>query len=258
MKKLLMVFLGVAAVCLLGLVSMFSVSGELVKVADNFFTAIRHNDLKQADTYLSDHFQSVVSRPELEAFVATHSLTEFSESDWKARTINSERGSLLGAIKAGSDTDLPVVIRFVRADSQWKIYSILIPEIDNPEAMTDLMIPSSREQVRLVSESMRVFSESLKARSMEAFYGYVSNLWQKQFTVEHFDRFFAELYETGIDLSELPGHDPHFYPDAMINDKGRLIIMGDYLETPVKLSFEHSYVYEGLSWKLAGFQIDVE
>ena len=51
---------------------------------------------------------------------------------------------------------------------------------------------------------------------------------------------------------------PQFDGPGILDDDGILLITGHYPTRPSQVSFEHGYIYEGLSWKLVQFMVDVK
>jgi hypothetical protein len=54
----------------------------------------------------------------------------------------------------------------------------------------------------------------------------------------------------------LEGLTPVLSSDAKIEENGVLLLTGQYLTKPSQVNFEQKYVYEELSWKLIGFNIE--
>lgn len=258
MKKLISILLGVVGVFVLAIVAVFFFTADMVRSADEFFTAVKDKDIDNAYLYLSEDFKSNISKSELERYLTNNSLDEYKDASWESRSINGGRGSLIGSVTTETGGVVPVTLNFVKGEDGWKIYSIQKPSPGFQDEITNVEIPSPEEQVELVSKSMYVFAESVNAKSMERFRSHVSRLWQKQFTVEKFDEAFKSFYELGVDLTVLDNFSPQFSSTPSIDEFGVLVIAGSYPTEPKQVHFEQKYIYEGLDWKLMGFSVNIK
>lgn len=258
MKKLGKILLGIVGVFIIAMAAVFFFTADMVTSADKFFAAVKSKDMKEAYTYLSEDFQAGVSQSDLTLFLKQQRMDTFKEVSWGSRSINGSSGSLTGTITNESGGVIPITLSFVKGEEGWKIHYIQKESSGIQEESSPRQMPSEQKLVQLVSKSMHVFAESVNAKSMTIFRTHVSNLWQKQFTVEQFDQAFGNFYDTGINLTVLEKYSPQFSAKPKVNEDGVLIITGHYPTKPSQVKFTQKYIYEGLSWKLLGFSIDVE
>ena len=258
MKKLISIFLGVVAVFVLALVSVFYFTADMVTSADEFFLAVKDKNIQQAYTYLSEDFQASTSEIELENYLQKNRIHKYKEASWESRSMNGGRGSLTGSITTESGGVVPITLNFVNSDNGWKIYSIQKPSSGIQEESTPLALPSEQGQVALVNEAMLVFAESVNEKSMSKLHKYSSNLFQKQFGVEKLDEAFGTFYELGIDLTLLKDYSPIFEEKVSIDEEGKMTIKGFYPTQPNKVHFTLSYAYEGLGWKLIRLGVNIK
>ena len=146
----------------------------------------------------------------------------------------------------------------MKEKKDWMINSIELPVPDIMEGLAYFQLPSEHELVGLVSESMKVFAESVNARDMAVFYAHVSSFWQQEYTVENFEEFFSGLYDTDIDLPGLQKYRPYFSSEPYLGEDDSLVIAGYYLTGTGELLFEQRYIYEDSRWKLTGFSLDID
>ena len=99
---------------------------------------------------------------------------------------------------------------------------------------------------------------SVKEKNMSRMFAHVSNLWQKQFSVEKFNEVFGSFFQFGDALMVLDEHSPQFSEKAAIDENGVLLLKGLYPTKPNQLHFEQKYIYEGLGWKLIGFNANIK
>jgi hypothetical protein len=127
-----------------------------------------------------------------------------------------------------------------------------------PSKATYSNISGKEEKVSLTKKSMHDFAVSVQNKSMEHFHNSISKAWRKQFTVEKLNETYGSIINAGIDFTILDPLEPSLEGDAMIDEKGWLVIKGHYLAKSLKFMFEHKYLYEDAAWKLASFSIHVK
>lgn len=258
MKKLLKILLGVVGVFVLAIVAIFFFTADMTKIADEFFLAVKGKDMDKAYSYLSEDFQTNTTKSDLQKYLEANSMSNFKEASWESRSINGGRGDLTGSITTESGGVVPITLSFVKGESGWKIYSIQKPSSGIQEESVSSEVPSEQELVQLVNQSMNVFAESVNERNMVKFHSYVSALWQQQFTTEKFDEAFGSFYDLGLDFTLLRNYSPQFSSKPTIDEDGVLLISGHYPTQPNKVYFTQKYIFEGLGWKMVGFNINIK
>jgi uncharacterized protein YxeA len=258
MKKLLKILIGIVCVFVLAIAAAFFFTADMTATADEFFTAVKNKDMEKAYTYLSEDFQSGTTKKDLQEYLKSNSFSKFKEANWQSRSFNGGRGDLTGSIATDTGGVIPITLSFVKEENDWKIYSIQKPSSGIQEETTSIEIPSEQVLVKLVNKSMSVFSDSVNEKSMVKFHSHVSNLWQQQFSPEKFDEAFGSFYELDIDLALLESFSPQFSAKPNIDEDGVLLIKGHYPTQPNQVYFEQKYLFEGLGWKLIGFNTNIK
>ncbi|MGQ9427419.1 hypothetical protein ACXYTJ_03980 [Gilvimarinus sp. F26214L] len=258
MKTLLKVLAGIGAVVVVGIAAVLFMTAGMSDTADTFFTAVKENRYDDAYLLLSEDFKKSTSKAQLQRYMESNGLDDFAEANWGSRSVNGGRGELSGSITTGNDGVVPISLGFIKGENDWRIYSIEKPISGIQEGPSADRLPSEKEQIDLVNETMQVFAVSVKEGSMSRMYRHVSNLWQSQFSVEDFDNAFGAFFEFGPALMVLDQYSPQFSETGFINDDGVLRLKGFYPTDPNQVYFEHKYVYEGLGWKLMGLNVNVE
>ena len=258
MKTLVKVLIGIVGAIALALAAVFYFTADMVGIADEFFLAVKNENVDTAYSYLSDDFKAGTSKVELVAFMEKNRLVNFDEANWQSRSINGGRGDLVGSISTTSGGVVPISLSFVKGQDGWKIYAIQKPNSGLQTESAEAQIPSEEDQVKMVRDSMHVFAVSVNEQSMAKFHAHTSHLWQQQFSVEDLDEAFGGFYGIGADLTVLDNYSPRFDSAASLDDDGFLHIAGHYPTNPDQLHFEQKYIFEGLGWKLAGFSARVE
>lgn len=258
MAKLMKVLLGIVAFIVIAVIAVFYFTSNLTKVADEFFTAVKNKDMDKAYTYLSEDFRADTSKQDLQQFLEKNSLNNYKQASWSSRSISGGRGEISGSITTDSGGVVPLIIDFVKGDDGWKIYTIQKPFAGVQNQIAALKIPEEKKLMQLVNESMSVFSDSVADKSMAQFHAYISNLWQKQYSIEKLDEAFGSFYQLDLNLKVLENNSPQFSNNPSIDENGALIISGIYPTKPKQVHFEQKYIYEGLGWKLFGFYINIQ
>ena len=258
-KKLLKVIAVLVILIAVGIGSVFYFTSDMVDVSDEFFAALRDDDLDHAYRQLSVSFQQSTGRQDLAAFVERNALNDFSEANWGSRSIEgSGRGKVSGTITTTGGGTIPLTIEFVKENGAWKIYSIYQPGAGLAAAEAGAEIPDEQQLVDLVRESDQAFANAINARSMTGFHDHISRLWRDQFSVADLDQAYNAFYEAGVDLTVLATLTPQFASTPALDAQGVLIVAGTYPTRPSQYHFEHKYVYEGLGWKLLGYSANIK
>jgi len=275
MKKIVKVLLGILLFFSFIVLAVFYFTRGMTGNVEAFFQAASENNTDEAYEFLSKDFQSGISKNEFVAFLITNSLNQYKSATWTSRSISGTIGSLVGTIKTKSGASIPLNLDMVKEENSWKIYSInkkssgvpspKLNEISNRSSSTMAKssqvissvdkagLPSKREQIEMINESMYIFAQSVKDKSMSSFHKHVSILWKKQHDVAKLDSTFSGFYKLGGDLRIIKNYTPVITNAPEIDDKGVLLIQGYYPTTPSRLTFSQKYIYEQSSWKLMGF-----
>jgi hypothetical protein len=258
MKKLLKILLGVAAMFVAGIAAVFYFTTGMVDTADAFFKAVKDKDIAKARSYLAEDFKASTDENALKAFLSKGAILSFKEASWSNRQISGGRGELNGSITTDSGGIVPIKMTFVKENEAWKIYAIQKPTAGLQTQDASSTAPGKADQVVLVRQSMHDFVVSVDKKSMEHFRGTVSQLWQRQFTTEKLDQAFRQVIDSGANWSVLDSVQPVFSSEAKVDENGVLLLAGYYPTKPSQVFFEQKYIYEGVSWKLIGFNIQAK
>jgi len=258
MKKLLKILAGIGTIVVIAIVAVMFMTAGMSDTADKFFSAVKSDNYEKAYSLLSEDFKSNTSKSQLKDYLTGNTLTEFKEASWTSRSVNGGRGELTGSIITKSGGVVPISLGFVKGANDWKIYSIKKPLSGIQEETKAAQLPSETEQIKLVNDAMYIFAASVKDKSMLKMYNHVSNLWQKQFSVEEFNKAFSSFFKFGDTLMILEQFSPSFSEKATIDKDGVLLLKGLYLTKPNQIYFEQKYIYEGLGWKLIAFNVNAK
>ena len=257
MKKLLKIVIGLVVVFVLAIGIVFWLTSGMAETADAFFKAVKKQDLTAARSYLSEDFRASTDEAALQEFLTRGAILHFKDASWSNRQISGGRGELNGAIHTEAGGVVPLKLMFVKENGAWKIYGIQKPTAGLQQGETSPTVPGKADQVELVKHSMHEFALSVNSKSMEHFRGTVSQLWQRQITTGQMDTAFGKTYDAGVDLTVLDRRQPVIEADPTVGAHGELVIKGYYPTQPSQVIFEHTYVYEGVGWKLCGFSFNI-
>ena len=147
---------------------------------------------------------------------------------------------------------------FVKENDAWKIYAIQKPTAGLQSEDTSPTIPGKADQMALVKQSIHDFIVSVEQKNMEHFRSTTSQLWQKQHTTEQLNQAFKAIIDSGANWSVLDSFQPVFSSEAKVDESGVLLLAGYYPTKPSQVNFELKFIYEGVSWKLIGFNIQAK
>lgn len=229
----------------------------MVDVGDEFFDAAMKRDVDRAYSQLAQEFQATATKGELLTFLDTLQVQDLETVEWGSRSFSGAQGNLVGTLKLKGGGRVPLNIDMIKEEDGWRIYAIHKSLVGINESPAAQAVPPDEELVRLVNESTLVFAESVYEKSMRRFREHISVLWQDQTDVATLDEVFADFYGLPSDLRILRGFAPVFTTPPVLDDRGVLLVVGYYPTTPDRFNFEHSYIYEGVGWKLVGFSANI-
>ncbi len=244
----------VAFLLMLGLYFYFTAT--LVDAADDFLQSLSGKTAEEKMTYLSEDFKSQINN---KASFAKHidllSLNTYLSAEWGSRSIKSNRGSLAGVIKTKYEV-LPATLSFVKEGDQWRVYSLQIRSEQSQEKNESRELPDERAQLLIARQTLLIFMESVKQKSMQALYDNSAAIWRKHTSVSELNNAFAKFYNEDIDLLRQVGEtQPVFEHKAKLDSEGFMLIAGHYKLNNQLLIFKQRYIYEGLAWGLVGLDI---
>jgi hypothetical protein len=259
MKKRTKSLLGVVVVFILAIstiVAVFYLTSGMVSTANYFFNAVKQKDIAKARSYLAEDFKASTDEKALMEFLSKGAILNFKEFSWSERQVSGGRGELNGSITTDTGGVVPIKMMFVKENNSWKIYAIQKPTAGLQSEDSSPTAPNKADQISLVKQSMHDFIISVEKKNMEHFRSTVSHLWQQQHTTETLNKAFEKIINSGGNWQVLEGLTPVLSSDAKIEENGVLLLTGQYLTKPSQVNFEQKYVYEELSWKLIGFNIE--
>lgn len=255
MKKFLKILLGFFLFIMIVIAAAFYFTSGVAKVGTDFFDSIAKDDISAAYSLLAEDFRKDTSQQQLQEYLQATSMDQIDSVSWDSRNVNMGRGEMKGTLTTKTGASIPVTVSLVKEDKQWKIYSLLRQSSGIQSAADSVEMPSEAELIKLVNDSMIVFAQSVGEKSMATFHSYISNLWSKQHTVEQLDEAFASFYTVQADFGFLQSVSPAFSETPTVNANKVMKITGYYPLAKYTVNFEQSYIKEGLSWKLLGFNI---
>lgn len=258
MKKLLKIVGGIVVVIVLAIAAAFYFTSGIAETADAFFQAIKRQDIAAARGYLSEDFKASTDEASLKEFLSKSALLKFQKANWSNRQISGGQGELDGEVVTETGGVVPLKLLFVKENDKWKIYAIQKPTAGLQTDQTSPTIPAKADQAALVKRSMHDFAISINNRSMDHFRSTVSQLWQKQFTIEKFNEAFGKAYDFGVDFTVLDGVEPILEPVSKLGENGELVLKGHFPTQPNQVFFEQKYVQEGIGWRLFGFNFHIK
>jgi hypothetical protein len=265
--KVLGIIAGVIAVIVI--VALFATSG-LRSTADEFFGAVKQQDMAKARTYLSEEFKASTDDAALKAFLSNSALLNFKEASWSESNIDNGRGELNGLITTETGGHIPIKLMFVKEHEAWKIYALQKPTAglqssqpaETPaiasSAQPVATVPAAADQINMSRQAMHDFALSVKSKNMEHFRSTISQLWQSQFTTQQLNDAYGQIIKANLDLTVVDPLQPVLDGNAALDDKGVLTIKGHYATHPSTLYFEDNFIYEGVAWKLIGLNIHIK
>jgi hypothetical protein len=264
MRTWMKVLLGIVAAIAVAIGLVIYATNDMSKTAEAFFTAVKANDTVAIQSQLSANFKQAVDEARLAGFIKTNGIDRFKSASWGGRSVNTsggvQTGELDGSITLDDGGLVPIKIKFIKEGGAWKILSLEKAKagISEDGKSAGAGIPANDQLVRMVNDTTQVFGRSLRDKSMQGFYGYISQVWQQQISVDALNKIFKPFIDAELDLSGLKGISPVFDTQPALDDNGVLIVKGYYPSKPLRVLFTQKYVLEGSEWKLLGINVNAK
>ena len=261
-KNIIALILGMLVIGIIVIVLLFkfvfTLTSGIVETADSFFKAVEQQDYSKAYGYLSEDFQYSISEDNFKSFLESSALVNYAGAEWDSRSISNGEGTLEGSVKTKSGGVIPIKLKLVKENDEWKIYSIQKPDTGIvSEGSTAIKIPDEEKRIKLVKDSMHDFALAVNAKDFTEFHKHISKNFQDQFSPEKLFEIFKSFSEQNIDLTVLDPLQPLFDEAPQIDEQGILILVGHYATTPNVTYFKLKY-YERPNWKLMGINVDIK
>ncbi len=271
MKKWVKILLSVVAVIILTISLVFYFTAGMVDAADAFFMAVKEKDMVKARTYLAEDFKANTNDKALTEFLSSNALLNFKESSWSDRQVNDDgRGELNGSITTETGGLVPIKMTFVKEKDEWKIYAIEKPAAglqtestttaastaNSGSVSSGTGIPDKAQQTAMVKQAMHDFLISVAKKDMTHFRNTVSELWQKQFTVEMLNQGFKQIIDSDANWGVLEKEEPILTAEVKADKDGVIVLSGYYATKPSQVKFEQKYIQEGNVWKLISLSVE--
>jgi len=128
--------------------------------------------------------------------------------------------------------------------------------IKQPSASSEL--PTLKEQRLLAAESMDILIDAINTRDCNKMHAAISIALRSVVTVEDLEKSILEFSEHEMKFSNLAQVTPTFTEEPFIDDDHLFQLKGYYPANPTNIQFRFTYIYEGIKWKFAGFNLRVK
>lgn len=118
-------------------------------------------------------------------------------------------------------------------------------------------LPTDGEQQYLVRETMLSFNNAIQTADFNEFYSNISKQWKKQTTAEQMEAQFQSFITGKANFGEIKDMTANISSKGTRKQAGYnvLDIKGEYDTSPIKTTFDLSYIAEGSDWRLFKIQV---
>jgi len=247
MKFLLKIILGFIIVVVAIITMIFMQTKGMPDAADEFLNAVKLSNTDNANSFLSQHIKD--NPVNLYLYLKNNSFDKVKGTSWSSRAFVNNNGNISGVVTISNGANINTRMTFIKEDGSWKIYSI---QKLTTKDLTKAEEPKLTIQKKLVKNAMATFLLSAREKSMSRFYQGLSGIWKNQVTIQKLDDIFGSIYKFKGDLRFLDNVDPVIESHSISKD-GILIVAGMFPTNQVTIYFTQKYIYEGVQWKLFGF-----
>ena len=232
-----------------------TMTSGITDTTKEFFSAIKQNNYSKAYQYTSKEYRAHTTQEQLELYFKATSMTNYLDASWEEENKGGEHGSIGGIIKASDGGEIPVVLKFIKEDGEWKILSLL-KEGEGFNVQNNInSIPNDEELKKLVKMNITRLSEAIKNNDFSNFYDHISILWQSQVTKDKLKSIFKKFIDNKVELSDLQSLEPILIQKPRLIEERTLQVKGIYKSNLRRTSFEMLFIFEKQNWKLIGINI---
>jgi hypothetical protein len=233
----------------------FALTRPVVDASEEFLSLLGQGKIRDAYASAADGLRARQDERSFTAAVKQLGLTEYSSATWHSRQIENQDGTAEGTVVTKGGGTKSVSIRLVREHGKWAVVAVSYGGIDVATINPAPVPPTDAELEGMTSEALLEFNRAVRAKDFAPFYGKLSDVWKKQTTPERLRQAFRVFIDKDIDVGGISHAKPRF-SRADVNDKGLLVIEGEYPTRPSRVRFEMTYARES-GWKLAGLSVRV-
>ena len=262
LRNLLIGFGSLSAAIAVLLAIIFHATSGLTTAANRLFSELNEGNTKEAAQLFSPLVDDQTLEIDLKAFARRNSLDDFKSTFWSNRSIAANTGTLEGSINLEDGTTIPLAISLQKSGSDWKIFSITEKRSGVISSASLDGVPNERDLLSMTAETTGLFVKSIKKNDFTKLYEASSRKWQNETSPQNIHKVFEPFVEFSQNtqalnyLNSLKSHTPAFTEKPFINEQSQLMIKGQYTIKPPYI-FTYIYMFEGLSWKLAGIKVEI-
>ena len=261
-RNLLIGFGSLTAIGAVLVASVFHATSGLTTAADRLFNELNKGNIKEAVQLFSPLVDRQTLEIDLKTFARRNSLDDLKGTFWSNRSITTNSGTLEGSINLEDGTTIPLAISLQKSGSDWKIFSITEKRSGVISSASLDGVPNERNLLSMTAETTDLFVKSIKKNDFTKLYEASSRKWQNETSPQKIHKVFEPFVKFSQNtqalnyLNSLKSHTPAFTEKPFINEQSQLMIKGQYTIKPPYI-FTYIYMFEGLSWKLAGMKVEI-
>jgi hypothetical protein len=246
---------GGAGVLLVG--GAFALTRPVVDASEQFLALLGRGKIAEAYASAADGFRARQDAASFDHAVKQLGLTEYSSATWHGRQVDGQEGSAEGTLTTKGGITKPVSLRLVREGGRWAVVGVRYGGVELATVTAPPPVPPEAELERMVAQALLGFNQAVRAGDFTAFYGTLADAWKKETTPQRLCRTFQEFVDKDIDIGAIKDVKPRVAPPAAVNDRGMLVVAGQYPTRPSQVRFELEYAREQGGWKLSGISVGV-
>lgn len=255
MQKIVLPLVGLGAFGITLLVLLLFGPGGVSGAADPLLDALARRDFVAAAAQRSRAFQEAVPQEDFERFLSESGVGRYASGRWSGWQIEDGVGTVEGSITTATGESLPLRLRFLKEDGQWRIDAI--QPLREAEGEAARVLPTPVQSVGLVRDATVLFARGVAAGDFAVLRDAAAPEFQAQFTAADLGAQFRPFVDAGIDLRPLEGVPPNLSAEPSVDGAGVLRLVGYYPADGGKVDFDYKYVYRFTGWRLISLQVNV-
>lgn len=232
---------------------------------DSMLKAVKKNDIERAYNFTSSDFRKNTNEKAFKEFVTINRFADvknFQVLERKTGSLEGKPGSELKILLRQEGQTQTFKTLFIKRQRSWKIYGMTriaqTQNTANAETENPDTVPSDTVLIKMANKAMVDFAKSIEAKDMTRFRNETAFLFQNSVSLEQFNTGFKVFMDMENNNFMATQKQPFtFVGKPSINADGELVLNGEYATRPSKVVVTSRYAFEGSSWKLVSYHINV-
>lgn len=145
-------------------------------------------------------------------------------------------------------------LKYIQEEGQFKLIGINVSTDETPSSNKSVM-PTESELIAMAHNAVSQLANAVAKDDFSELYGSISKRWQAQISREEMRNAFRVFMDKKIPLTVVEGKKPEFTSNPRLDDRGAIVMEGQYALKPFRVLFELEFANEESRWKLQAINV---